>query len=201
MNGITEKQRFAYFKAFRLACLELELRTREAQDEYRHRAMMEETGKDSIKELNRTGDFDRIMFRFYVDAGEPALAANYSVGDDRRLARMVEVCACQCSQILQSDMESPVAYVAGILKQARFTVNASAINNLYWLDIASRDLFSVFQILDTYRRRLMRRFGLAKGTRITFNVNTVYGRDPETKQVTSVTGEPPREYFHVGRPA
>ena len=198
-QGITEKQRFAYFKAFGMACAELGLKG-PARDEYRHHVMLEETGKGSVKELDRTNDFDKVMFRFYVDAGEPALAAGYSIGGDRRLARMVEACALQCSQILGTDMKSSTAYIAGILRQSGCTVS-SPVNGTYWLDISAAHLFAVFQMLDTYRRRLIARYGLAAGSRASFNVRTVYRRDPLTGKVVAYTADGPAPYcFQIGRP-
>ena len=79
MDGITVKQRSAYFRAFGDACRELGLATGEEREEYRHRVMMEEVGKASIKDLDRTGDFDKVMARFCLDAGQLSAAAAYGM--------------------------------------------------------------------------------------------------------------------------
>lgn len=198
-DGITIKQRSAYFRAFGDACRELGLATGEEREEYRHRVMMEEVGKASIKDLDRTGDFDKVMARFCLDAGQLSAAAAYGIGDDRRVARLAEVCCCQCAQLLGTDMPYASRYIAGILRQMGYEVVGEGPE--YWLDISWRSLFAVFKALDTYRRRLIRRHGLAPGSVMAFNVRASYRIDPVTSLVMVDTASPPPAVFKVGKPA
>ena len=198
-DGITGKQRAAYFRAFGEACRELGLATGEEREEYRHRVMMEEAGKASVKDLDRTGDFDKVMARFCLDAGQLSAAAAYGIGDDRRLARLAEVCCCQCAQLLGTDMPYASRYIAGILRQMGYEVVGEGPE--YWLDISWRSLFAAFKALDTYRRRLIRRHGLGPGAVMAFNVRASYRIDPVTSLVMVDTSEPPPAVFKVGRPA
>lgn len=193
-NGITQRQVWAYWRAFGLASAALGLGAAE-REEYRHRAMMEECGKGSVKDLDRTGDFDAIMARFLSDAGDYAQASRYAIGDAVRLVRMVESAAAQLSQLQGTLMTDAAAYVAGILRKAGYRI-AAPVRGTYWMDIAQSDLFAVFQMLDTHRRRLIKRHGLADGSISTFGVHISYRLQP-CGLVESVISDPPRDYFRV----
>ena len=152
-----------------------------------------------FKDLDRTGDFDKVMARFCLDAGQLSAAAAYGIGDDRRVAHLAEVCCCQCAQLLGTDMPSASKYIAGILRQMGYEVVGEGPE--YWLDISWRSLFAVFKALDTYRRRLIRRHGLEPGAVMAFNVRASYRIDPVTSLVVVDTASPPPAVFKVGRPA
>lgn len=75
---ITKPQMAAYFRAANAAARALG----EPLDTYRKRVMKEVCNVTSIKQLNRTGDFDAVMTRFAEDADDYQSACHFAVGPD-----------------------------------------------------------------------------------------------------------------------
>lgn len=172
-KAITRPQMAAYWRAASAAAREVG----EPVDTYRKRVMKELCGVDSVKKLNRTGDFDAVMSRFAEDAMDYAAATRYAVGDDRRLAAIVRICCEQIMQLVGTPAGSTAAqdYIAGIIRRAHILCGDPSDAG-YWLDLGADSLRAVFAMLDTHRRRLLRRSGPNPGG---FDPSLVYTPTPE----------------------
>lgn len=159
-RGLTKAQIAAYFRAANAAARALG----EPLDAYRKRVMKEVCNVTSTKQLNRTGDFDAIMTRFAEDAADYQSACHYAVGSGRRLAVLI---AAVCEQVMQLKCLETAAtgapatttpaedYLRTILNRSGNLRNDTAGG--WWLDLPDSNLQSVFAMLDTHRRRLIRR--------------------------------------------
>ncbi len=160
---ITQAQRAAFFRALQAAATELGIAGTEAREAYRRRVMREETGKEHLAQLSRTGDFDAVMRRFAADAGDYEAASRFAVADGARKAALVRIC---CAQIMQlkgcvAGTTEAADYLGGIVEQARIPCGRDLIDSSFWMDCAPSNLMALFQMLDTHRRRLLR--GLLDG--------------------------------------
>ena len=158
-SGLTPAQRAAFFRALASAAAELGYDTTADREAYRKAVMREETGKEHLAELSRTVDFDAVMRRFAADAGDYEAASRFGVADDARKAMLVRVC---CRQVLQLEgCEAGTAaaadYLEGIVKQARIACGRNLRDDSFWMDVNPAHLLTLFRILDTHRRRLLRR--------------------------------------------
>ena len=157
---ITKPQMAAYFRAANAAARALG----EPLDTYRKRVMKEVCNVTSIKQLNRTGDFDAVMTRFAEDAADYQSACHYAVGSGRRLAVLI---AAVCEQVMQlkcletAETGAPATttpaedYLRMILNRSGNLRSNQAGG--WWLDLSDTNLQAVFAMLDTHRRRLIRR--------------------------------------------
>lgn len=154
---ITKRQRCAFFRACSAACQNLGLNTQDEREAYRKRVMKEETGKDHLALLNRTTDFDRCMAHFSKDAGDWETASKFASGDAYRMAVMIRICSQQIMQLkgLPDGSDAAKDYLRGILEQSRIVFGTYASDSSFWMDISQDSLLTVFQILDTHRRRLL----------------------------------------------
>lgn len=187
---MTKPQRNAYWRAHRAACFNLGLRGHQAQDEYRHRVMREECGKESISEMNTTTDFDAVMHRFCVDAGDFEMAANFAVANHHRQAILIKILCCQIMQLKGHDTNRAEAqrYLGGVLDQSRIANGRNVDTDTYWLDVPPESLGKLLAILDTYRRRIITRLiaaGKAVDT-LTFFPNCRYCSDPYNRLPVTV---------------
>ena len=114
------------------------------------------------------------MGRILSDCGDYEGACKYINGDERRLVRMIEACADQLMQIMGGFDESADKYIIGICKQAGYPVYCNGPT--YLMDIAATQLFAVFQMLDTHRRRLIKKEEHYTG-RLAFDVGASYVRN------------------------
>ena len=191
-KGLTAKQTAAFWRAFSASCSAQGLPT-EAKEPYRKKLMMELCGVEHMAQLNRTAHYDKLMLRLAIDGEDYELAARYSIGDERRLAKMVEVTAMQLLQCQGTDMATAAIYVAGIVKQAGFPVRQDGPT--YWLDLSAGQIHSLFIMLDTHRRRLLTRAGWDR--RLKFNMGSFYGRHPDGTIELIHLNQPPENYFKV----
>jgi len=162
-SGLTPAQRSAFFRALQVASIELGHDTAEEREAYRKTVMREETGKAHLAQLSRTADFDACMRRFAADAGDYETASRFAVADGARKAALVRIC---CAQVLQlkgcmAGTTEAADYLAGIVEQSRVPCGRDISDSSFWMDCAPDNLLSLFQILDTHRRRLIR--GLIDG--------------------------------------
>lgn len=176
---ITKPQMAAYFRAANAAARALG----EPLDAYRKRVMKEVCNVTSLKQLNRTGDFDAIMTRFAEDATDYQSACHYAVGSGRRLAVLI---AAVCEQVMQlkcletAETGAPATttpaedYLRSILNRSGNLRSNQAGG--WWLDLTDTNLQAVFAMLDTHRRRLIRRLNNAtSGTvPLAFNMDVGY---------------------------
>ena len=162
-SGLTPAQRSAFFRALQAASIELGHDTPEAREAYRKAVMHDECGKEHLAQLSRTKDFDACMRRFAADAGNFEEAARFALGDDARKAALVRICCAQVLQLKGCVMGTTEAadYLAGIVEQARVPCGRDVRDSSFWMDCAPANILTLFQILDTHRRRLLR--GLLDG--------------------------------------
>lgn len=159
-QGLTKPQIAAYFRAAGAAARALG----EPLDAYRKRVMKEVCNATSIKQLNRTNDFDAVMTRFAEDAADYQSACHYAVGSGRRLAVLIGSVCEQVMQLksLETTATGTVTTTTPAEDYLRTILNRSG--NLrsnqaggWWLDLSDTNLQAVFAMLDTHRRRLIRR--------------------------------------------
>ena len=151
-TSLTKPQLAAYWRAAAAAAREVG----EPLEAYRKRVMREECGACSVKELNRTGDFDKVMARFAVDAGDYGAAGHFATADARRLVVLIRICCAQVMQLKgeQEGSTTAAAYLAGIVRQAR--LDCGEADGCFWIDCPADSLLALFQMLDTHRRRQLR---------------------------------------------
>ncbi len=155
---ITERQAAAFWRLLAAAARHQSVPDREA---YRRRILREELGVEHMSQIGRTTDYDRVMHRLALEAEDWDALAHYGVAGDRRMAELVADCATQVLQLCCSDLTVPsgIGYVNGILAQARLSPVRVVDADDYWLDLSPDDLRILLQILDTHRRRLLKRLG------------------------------------------
>ena len=121
--------------------------TPEARDKYRHEIILKTTGRKSLTEVNRCGEYERLMGELAIDAGDYAEASRWAVSEERRTKFMISACARQIGEI--DGVPKGWEYCRRIFAQARLPED--------WADIPGDKLESVFMMLDTHRRRLLKR--------------------------------------------
>jgi len=169
---MTRAQLKPFFRAVSRAASAQGLVGREAVEAYRREVMREEAGADHAADIDPGAGYDRVMYRLAVDAGDWGAATRYVTGAERRMAHLVEQCARQVIELKQVEADphvmfapesveattSSVEYVVGCLRQAGLLV-VQASGGDWWADISGAAAFSVFRMLDTHRRRLLKRLG------------------------------------------
>lgn len=177
-QGLTKAQIAAYFRAANAAARALG----EPLDAYRKRVMKEVCNVTSTKQLNRTGDFEAIMTRFAEDAADYQSACHFAVGSGRRLAVLV---GAVCEQVMQlkcletAETGAPATttpaedYLRTILNRSGNLRSNQAGG--WWLDLADPNLQSVFAMLDTHRRRLIRRLNHSTSSSVPLAFSTDIG--------------------------
>ena len=158
---LTKKQAALFWRCLAAAAERQAVPDREA---YRKRILREELGVEHMRDVGRTEDFDKLMLRLAQDAEDWHGLAYYSVAGERRLADLVADCATQVLELF--DIESSpdtyptfpeaLGYISGILRQSGMSPVRLEVND-YWLDLDPADLARLLQILDTHRRRLIKR--------------------------------------------
>ena len=175
VTTLTKAQIAAYWRAASAAARNLG----ESVDEYRKKVMLEECGLRSIKDLNRTTDFDKVMARFLADAGDYQEASKFAVGDSLRMAVLIRICCAQVMQLLGTTPGSSqaVEYLAGIIRQAHLDCG---YDTAFWMDCPPDSLTALFAMLDTHRRRLLHRLcgGPALHGFMSFDPSVVYTPRP-----------------------
>ena len=191
-STITQRQRMAFFRAHHAACVNLGLRDADEREEYRKRVMREETGKEHLADIGKTGDYDKVMKRFAEDAGDYETACRFAVGDDARKAALIRIC---CAQVLQlkgcpAGSQEATDYLAGIVEQSRIPCGRDLTDSSFWMDVSPDSLTTLFQILDTHRRRLLRGLldGRAVRTFLGFDAGVKY--DPQPAGGVRMTYDP-----------
>jgi len=178
-QGLTKPQIAAYFRAAGAAARALG----EPLDAYRKRVMKDVCNATSIKQLNRTNDFDAVMTRFAEDAADYQSACHFAGGAGRRLAVLIGAVCEQVMQLksLETTATGAIATTAPAEGYLRTILNRSG--NLrsnqaggWWLDLSDTNLQAVFAMLDTHRRRLIRRLNNATSATVplAFNMNVGY---------------------------
>lgn len=162
---MTKKQMSMFWPVFAAACRELGIESPQDRDAYRHDLMWETCRAKHLSDVSATQGYERLMARVAADAGDYQLAGNFSIGDERRMGAMIDDCARQVFEIMTGTKDKAadrIAYVSGILEQSglrRSRINSSA----WWMDYDAEKPLKVFMILDTHRRRLLKRKGILRG--------------------------------------
>lgn len=161
---MTKKQMAMFWPVFAEACREHGFTTPQAKEDYRHQLLWDADKARHMSEVSSTGGFERLMQMVSLDAGDYLAASNYAIGDERRIGAMIDDCTRQIFEIAGVDKSSldRISYVGAVLEQAGFSrvrINSAS----WWMDYDAEKPIKVFQILDTYRRRLLKRQGVSKG--------------------------------------
>lgn len=179
--GLTPAQRSAFFRALNAACVELGHDTPEARESYRKQVMRDEAGVEHLAELSRTTGFDRCMARFAVDSCDYEAASRFAVAAVARQAALVRIC---CAQVLQlkgceAGSSEAASYLSGICSQSGVLCGSDMFDQSFWMDIDPSALVTLFRMLDTHRRRLLRRLcaGIA-GQTLAFSASVSYKLNP-----------------------
>jgi hypothetical protein len=121
--------------------------SRAEREEFRHDLITTATGQPSLKEVDRTQGFERLMLETATRAGDYEEASRWVNGSERRYVFMISECARQIGEI--ADVQHGWEYVRGVFKQAGLPAS--------WEDIPEGLLASTFKMLDTHRRRMLKR--------------------------------------------
>lgn len=144
--------------------------TRQERDAFRRSAMFRACGKVSLKDVKPVGDFDRLMYAAASLAGDYQAMAYWCNAAERRTAHLIRECARQIGEI--DGEPKGWEYCRALFDQARLPAS--------WEDIPDGLLFATFQMLDTHRRRMLKRDhawrGQAFGQPLGFNPDRRYIR-------------------------
>lgn len=155
---MTNKQIRLFFSELRKACSALGIEGKAQRDEYRRRIMWEECHAEHLKDMNGTLDFEHLMLRMASDASDFETASKFSTGESRRIGAMIDDCARQVFELsgYAGDVNARLAYILSILAQSGCrTIRPKS--SVWWMDLGEDKPMRVFSILDTHRRRLIRR--------------------------------------------
>lgn len=155
-NPVTKAQYPKFFSMLRHAALNLGLSSPQEVEEYRRQVMFEEAGCASIKDMNCKTHFDACIRRFSEDAGEYLDAINIGLQETRRKAYVVKVMSIQIMQLKGGSESDARNYLEGLINQARVSCGINTSDNSFWMDVSPTSLQHLLQILDTYRRKLLK---------------------------------------------
>lgn len=153
---VTKAQYPKFFSMLRKAALNLGLATQQEVEDYRHQVMRDVCGCASIKDLNRKSDFDACIARFANDAGEYLAAIDIGLMETKRRAYVIKVMSIQIMQLKGGSEADARNYLEGIICQARVPCGVYATDNSFWMDVSPASMQKLIQILDTYRRKLIK---------------------------------------------
>ena len=206
-QAMTKAQLKPYWRAVGRAASALGIVGKEAVEKYRHDVMMEEVGVDHARDIDPADGFDRVMYRLAVDAGDWSAASRFATGEERRLAHLVEQCARQVIELKALDNdpmfenehraanELAVDYIVGVIAQAGYFVAESPAGGEWWADISANQAFQVFRMLDTHRRRLLKRYDWRP---LSFDPDATWYLDGPNLAVGQLSQDA-RLAIHVGR--
>ena len=187
---MTNRQRIYFFKLFARACHVRGIPPAE-RERFRHRLIAQACplSGGSLRLVGSGEDFDRLMRAVAREAQSVEAAGHFATAEGRRWAYFIEAAArqvCELSAVRASMAEEPsqppIAYIKGILVQAKWHWALAARGGAWWLDLTLHHCEKLFQVLDTHRRRLLRLTPLEKteedGTRMHagFDADAAYRR-------------------------
>lgn len=144
--------------------------TRQERDVARRGVMFRACGRISLKDVNPTGDFDRLMYVVASLAGDYQAMAYWVNAGERRTAHLIGECARQIGEL--AGVPKGWEYCRAVFAQAGLPTS--------WMDIPDGLLFATFEMLDTHRRRVLRRDfgwrGERLGQPLGFNPARIYTR-------------------------
>ena len=162
---MTQKQRILFFRLFQKAC-EVRGIPPSEREAYRHRLIAHACpiSGGSLRNVGAGEDFDRLMRLVAREAQSVEAAGHFATAEARRLAKL---CEALVWQIWQIDCGLPEA-----LK-----------GDGWWLDLPLPHAQKLMMMLDTHRRRLLKRApraferlpdGSERRMRLAFDPNSVY---------------------------
>lgn len=144
--------------------------TRQERDTARRGVMFRACGKITLKDVNSGVDFDRLMYTVATLAGDYEAMAYWCQASERRTVHLVGECARQIGEI--AGEIKGWEYCRSVFAQARLPAS--------WMDIPDPLLFATFQMLDTHRRRVLKRdhgwLGERDGQPLGFRPERIYIR-------------------------
>lgn len=142
--------------------------SRVERDTVRRGVILRACGKISLKDVNPTTDFDRLMAAVATMAGDYQAMAYWCNASERRTAFMIGECARQIGEIAGDP--KGWEYCRALFTQAALPPN--------WMDIPDGLLVKCFEMLDTHRRRMLKRDhgwrGERQGQPLGFNPSRIY---------------------------
>ena len=155
-NGLTQSQRRTLFATVREAARE----QGEQPETYRKRVMAEELGVESLSQVGRGGDFDKLMSRVYQDCGDYGRALEYAKGSFSRLKHLI-VRTAERIVAAKSDWRGSVYdYIAGVMRQSGMIPACAPrswgerlVSDSGWLDFTEPQMRRLLMMLSTHLRR------------------------------------------------
>lgn len=181
---MTPLQRTLFFRLFAKACATRGIPTAE-REAYRHRLIAHAcpVSGGSLRNVGSGEDFDRLMREVAREAQAFEAAVHFATSEARRIAKLCEACARQIFEIAEVSGGDAVAYLQGLIAQAGWKWALFAQGGEWWLDLTRPHAQKLFQMLDTHRRRLLRRVatkweltdnGAERSMRLAFRANGHY---------------------------
>lgn len=117
------------------------------QDAFRYKLIFDSTGKDSLTHVAPGREYERLMAATAEMTNNWEARLYWCTAMERKFKHIIGICVTQIGQITSE----PHAwnYVKGVLNQAHWPDD--------WQDISADMLHDVFKMLDTHRRRLLKR--------------------------------------------
>jgi len=150
-------QRAKYFQLFSKAWKNhceaefLSPNDRAAETQFRREINLQATGCYSIKEMNQTTDFDKVMLELAIIGHDTYWIDRLSASAERRIRWVIEK---QFIPDLEFLLKEPISlsYIKGIAQQAGLPTD--------FMDCPARDQVRILQMVDTHIRRLAKRDGI-----------------------------------------
>ena len=175
MSAPTPAQIREYGVAAGEACRNLGICREARRREYRHRVVRELTGRESVKDIRSSEDYDAVMARLWDDAGNYERAIHYRINSERRLSYVIQVLASQLMQLKGVILVQVLLKEPCVLDRARIA-HGRRDDGSWWMDVAAPQLLDLVKILDTERRRILGRFTASVG-RLSFTDRVRYEAD------------------------
>ena len=170
---LTKPQQAAFWRLWQRALTECLPQATTAQaTALRRDTISRVCGVDSLRLVHPTRHYAALMCEIAQMANDYQAAAYWVQDKERRTAHQVVACARQIGEIVQSPRGWD--YCRGVFKQANLPES--------WEDVTANALSGVFMMLDTHRRRLLRRAGWRgahHGQPLSYNQSRVYYYDDE----------------------
>ncbi len=184
---MTNRQRTLFFSLFSSACEACGIYGTEARETFRREliARVLPMSGGSLRNVGKGADYDRLMAEVSRLAQSFQASAHFATAEGRRWAYLIESAARQVAELYRvSGMPAvdPIAYILGIIKQAKLGWAIQQVDGEWWLDLTDVNEAKLLMMLDTHRRRLLRLTPLEKteedGTRMHagFDADAAYRR-------------------------
>ena len=208
---MTQRQRILFFRLFQKACEVRGIPPAE-REAYRHNLIAHACpiSGGSLRNVGAGEDFDRLMRLIAREAQSVEAAGHFATAEARRLAKLCEALVWQIWQIdcgLPETLKgrgasaalTPADYLRGVIAQAGWSWAVVAADDGWWLDLPLPHAQKLMMMLDTHRRRLLKRApfrrertdaGVERQMRLAFDVDCAYRWDGDTLWKEPVTAAP-----------